>query len=81
MNGVVVDLLPRLLRRPIKLRVPKQPAASIEVRAYQRAAIREDVCPVVLARALTAYGLTFSNDPDLGLVVHPMPGNQPPEAS
>jgi hypothetical protein len=41
--------------------------------AYQRAAIREDVCIVTLAHALASHGLTISNDPDLGLVIHPLP--------
>lgn len=69
MVGVVVDLLPRLLRRPIRLAAP---VSSIEVRSYTRAVIRDDVCVSTLARALASHGLTFSNDPDLGLVVHPI---------
>jgi len=74
MTGRVVDLLPRLTRRPITLRVPYQPPPSkVVVTHYQRAAIREDVCISVLAHALASHGLTFSNDPALGLVIHPMP--------
>jgi hypothetical protein len=73
MSGVVVELLPRLLRRPIRLSIAE--TSSIEVRAYTRAVIRDDVCVSKLVRALASHGLTFSNDPDLGLVIHPMPAS------
>jgi hypothetical protein len=44
-----------------------------QVHTYQSAAIRDDVCPVVLARALAMHGLTFSVEADLGVVIKPMP--------
>ena len=69
-SGVVVEILPRLLRRPIRLAVAAEPDGE---HTYQRAAIRGDVCPVTLARALAQHRLMFTVDDALGIVIQPMP--------
>lgn len=69
-SGVVVELLPRLLRRPLRM---TSPAETDEEHTYQRAAIRGDVCPVTLARALAGHRLMFTVDESLGIVIKPMP--------
>ena len=70
MTGVVVELLPRLLRRPLRMTAPVEPEYD---HTFQRAAIRGDVCPVVLARALAGHRLMFTVDESLGIVIQPMP--------
>lgn len=71
-NGNVINLRERLLR-PIRLRMSRAPEApEILITHYQRAAIREDVPVTLLAAALATHGLTFTVDPDIGVIIHPM---------
>lgn len=76
----VIHLFPRLLSKPLRVRVHRPPPAAVaglEVHQFTRAVIRDDVPITTLAEALASHGLTFSTDRDLGVVIHPMP----PEAS
>jgi hypothetical protein len=52
---------------------PSNPRFPRVVHDHQRAAIRDDVQVSTLVRALATHGLTLSNDPELGLVIRPMP--------
>lgn len=64
----VVSLRPRLLRP----RVVRSPPLNhgMEVCTYQRAAIHEGVPIALLVSALTRSGLTLTNLPGHGLVIH-----------
>lgn len=45
---------------------------SFQVCGYQQAAIHESVGVGQLVKALTSHGLTISNLPGLGIVIHPV---------
>ena len=74
------------LRRPApRIKFPSKP--GLEVVTYLPAAIHENVPIAKLVGALTRHGLTLSNVPGHGIVIHRIgddplrPGSLPPGAS
>lgn len=71
MSAKVVNLWRHRRARMNTSRTPAQPP-SVEVVHYERAAIHEGVQITLLVSALNGAGLTLSNLPGHGLVIHRM---------